>query len=583
MPFDAVFMSCLRKELEKKIIGNKIDKIQQPGRDLFILNTRSGKLLISLNSSSCRVQITDEVFENPASPPMFCMLLRKYLTGGRILSLSQPSFERVFDLEIETYDALGAKTVRHLIIELLGRYTNLILTDSDGIITDSVRRIGFEISDKRQVLSGLLYRLPPETGKMSPDIAQKNEIIRLIDNAGDIRLDKLLNLSFDGLSPLVCREIVYRAYGDTDVRASATDSRGGAELLADEFISLVSEIQNEYSRPYLISDKDGKPVDFSYTKISQYEEMMEVTEYGTFSELLTAFYSNRDKIERMRVRTQAISKNIRRLRDRTVRKVSAQKEELLMCSDREINRENGDLITSNIYRMQKGMTSLFAEDFFNTDGGIREIKLDPMKTPQQNAAKYYRDYTKAKTAETHLKEQIDKGESEIDYLDSVLESLERAENEKDVTEIRQELTDMGYIKSPKNSRKEKKIEQKPMRFISSSGIEILVGKNNTQNDHLTMKTALRHDIWLHTQRIHGSHVVVSSQNGEPDEQTIYEAAVIAAYYSKAKDSGNVPVDYTAVRNVKKPSGAKPGMVIYSDYSTLFVDPDEELVEKLRVK
>lgn len=582
MPFDAVFMSCLEKEIKDRVVGNRIDKVQQPERDLFILNIRGGKLMISLNSSGGRVAFTDETFENPASPPMFCMLLRKYLTGGKIISLSQPPFERVYNFEIETYDALGKQAVRHLVVELLGRYTNMILTDGDGIITDCVRRIGFDISDKRQILPGLLYHLPPGTGKLRPDEVTKDEILSLLDTAGDARLDKWLNTTFNGLSPLICREIVYRAYGSTDARVSETANHGGKERLAEELISLASGIYKT-SHPYLISDTEGKPVDFSYMKISQYENLMEVTEYGTFSELLSAFYSKRDRIERMRVRTQAISKNIRRLRDRTLRKVASQKEELLLTADRERNRQNGDLITSNIYRMKKGMTLLYAEDYYDPDGRVREIKLDPLKTPQQNAAKYYRDYTKAKTAETHLKEQIEKGESEIDYLDSVLEALEKAENERDVTEIRQELTDLGYIRVPNSSKREKKIEQKPMRFISSNGFEIFVGKNNSQNDRLTMKTALRRDVWLHTQKIHGSHVVISSQNGEPDERTIYEAAVIAAYYSQAKDSGNVPVDYTAVRNVKKPSGAKPGMVIYTDYSTLYVDPDEELVEKLREK
>ena len=583
MPFDAVFMSCLRSEIEDRTAGNKIDRVQQPERDVIILTMKGAKLLISLNASSGRVQITEENFENPMTPPMFCMLLRKHLTGGRILSVTQPPFERVFDFEIEVYDALGALKTRHLIAELMGRYTNLILTDEEMIIIDCIRRIGFDISDKRQVLPGLKYRLPPKTGKRSPLETGREEFINLLSDAGDVRLDKWLNSTFDGLSPLICREIVYRAYGSVDIRAGEAKSSGGFSPFYEAFFGLMDEIVKEKTSPYILTDADGRPFDYSYTEIKQYEGLYTITGCETYSQLLGEFYSKRDRIERMRVKTQSVSRNIRRLRDRTERKVAAQKEELLLTRDRDRNRENGDLITSNIYKMKKGMTVLVAEDYYSPEGGVREIKLDPLKTPQQNAAKYYKDYTKAKTAEIHLNEQIAKGEGEIEYLDSVLDELERAETEKDVAEIRQELTDLGYIRASKTSKREKRVEQKPMRFISTSGAEILVGKNNTQNDRLTLKTAFKNDIWLHTQKIHGSHVVISTAGGEPDENTIYEAAVLAAVYSQAKDGSNVPVDYTRVRYVKKPSGAKPGMVIYTDYKTVYVNPDESLAEKLRAK
>ena len=581
MPFDAIFMSCLRKETEERILGLKIDKVQQPDRDLIVLSFKGGKLMISLNSSNGRIQITGESFENPATPPMFCMLLRKHLSGGKIVEIKQPHLERVYDITVETYDALGAFAKKHLIVELMGRYTNLILTDGEMMIVDCVRRIGFDISNKRQVLPGLLYELPPKTGKTDPMSISREEFESMIGSQDDARLDKLIVGLFDGFSPLVSREIVYRAYGTTDVRLSEAGNLGGIGPLADSFFDILSRVENGNTIPYILFDKEGKPYDFSYIEIRQYENMCEGKACSGYSELLSEFYSKRDKIERMRTKTQSIGRNIRRLRDRTVRRLAAQEEELLLTADRDRNRENGDLIMSNLYRMKKGMSEITVDDYYAGEGKTRNIKLDILKTPQQNAAKYYKDYTKAKTAEVHLKEQIKKGETEVDYLESVLDSIEKAETEKDVSEIRQELVEFGYIRQPKNSRKEKKISQRPMHFVSSSGMDIWVGKNNTQNDTLTMKTAFKRDIWLHTQKIHGSHVVISAPDGPADERSLYEAAVIAAYFSQGKNGTNVPVDYTNVRFVKKPAGARPGMVVYTDYNTLYVTPDEKLVSSLK--
>lgn len=583
MPFDAVFMSCLKKEIEAETAGLKIDKVNQPDRDTIVLNLRGKKLLISLNSSGGRVSVTGETFENPQTPPMFCMLLRKYLTGGKIISLRQPPLERVYDFEIETYDALGKLSRRHLIVELLGRYTNLILTDGDMIITDCVRRIGFDISDKRQVLPGLLYREPPKTGRRSPILISEDEFCAALNEAGETRLDKWLGLVFDGFSPLICREIIYRAYGTADIRVAEAIDRDGGEGLKNAFFGLMSDIKDGRTSPYILYGDDGKPYDFSYTEIRQYGHLVKIDKKETFSSLLAEFYSKRDKINRMHTKTQALARSIRRQRDRTVRRTSAQREELLLAEDRELYRENGDLITSNLYKMTKGMDTLIADDYYNPEGGTREIKLDPLKTPQQNAAKYYRDYSKAKTAEIHLKEQIRKGETEAEYLDSILEELEKAETEKDIAEIRQELADSGYLRLPKGSKKEKRVEQKPLHFRSTSGVDIFVGKNNVQNDRLTFKTALRYDTWLHVQKIHGSHVIISAGGAEPDRETLLEAASLAALFSRGKESENVPVDYTQVKFVKKPSGARPGMVIYENYKTLFVTPDEELAEKLKVK
>ena len=583
MAFDAIFMSCLKNEIESRTVNLKISKVQQPERDIFLFTLRGEKIYVSLASYGARVAMTAENMENPQTPPMFCMFLRKHLTGGRIVSLTQPPLERAYDFEIEAYDQLGRITKLHLIVELLGRYTNLIVTDENMMIIDCVRRIGFDVSDKRQVLPGLLYTEPPKTGKRDPFKTEAGDLVSLLENSDDVRLDKWINTQFDGFSPLICREIVSRAYGVTDIRASEAKEKDGFAAFENSFLSLINEVKNGEFAPYILYDADGKPYEYSFTPITQYGGAMRCEKCEDFSSLMHEFYSKRDRIERTRTKTQAITKSIRRLRDRTERKVAAQKSELLLTADRDIFRENGDLITSNIYKMKKGMTVLAAEDYYNPEGGVREIVLDPLKTPQQNAAKYYRDYNKAKTAEIHLTRQIEKGEKEIDYLESVLEALEKADTERDVLEIRQELTSNGYLRAHKSAKKERPIEQKPMHFRSDTGMDIYVGKNNMQNDRLTMKAAFKRDIWLHVQKIHGSHVIISAPEGTADDVTLMQAASIAAYYSHGKDGKNVPVDYTQVRFVKKPAGSKPGMVVYTDYKTVYADPDEALAERLRVK
>lgn len=583
MAFDAIFMSCLKNEIESRTVNLKISKVQQPERDIFLFTLRGEKIYISLASYGARVAMTAENMENPQTPPMFCMFLRKHLTGGRIVSLTQPPLERAYDFEIEAYDQLGRITKLHIIVELLGRYTNLIVTDENMMIIDCVRRIGFDVSDKRQVLPGLLYTEPPKTGKRDPFKTEAGDLVSLLENSYDVRLDKWINTQFDGFSPLICREIVSRAYGLTDIRASEAKEKDSFAAFENSFLSLINEVKNGEFAPYILYDADSKPYEYSFTPITQYGGAMRCEKCEDFSSLMHEFYSKRDRIERTRTKTQAITKSIRRLRDRTERKVAAQKSELLLTADRDLFRENGDLITSNIYKMKKGMTVLAAEDYYNPEGGVREIVLDPLKTPQQNAAKYYRDYNKSKTAEIHLTQQIEKGEKEIDYLESVLEALEKAETERDVLEIRQELTSNGYLRAHKSAKKERPIEQKPMHFRSDTGMDIYVGKNNMQNDRLTMKAAFKRDIWLHVQKIHGSHVIISAPEGTADDLTLMQAASIAAYYSHGKDGKTVPVDYTQVRFVKKPAGSKPGMVVYTDYKTVYVDPDEALAERLRVK
>ncbi len=582
MPLDAVCLSALCGELGRRIIGMKIDKVQQPERDEILLNLRGNgdncRLLISAGTGNARVHVTEFSYENPQTPPMFCMLLRKHLVGAKICGLTQPPMERMLDMELDTYDEMGVYCKKRLILEIMGRYSNIILVGPDGIIIDCLRRVDSEMSERRQVLPGLIYRLPPKQDKLNPaETGSLEAVFGLNPPAG--QLDKWLLGNFEGLSPLICREIVSRAYGRTDIRAEECDD---LRPLASEFERLMGSVKSGSFTPLLLSEQ-GKPADFSYTDITQYGDIYDKENMGGFSQLLEAYYTRRDKADRVRQRAQSMTKTVKNAAARIERKLNLQRQEYTATLDRDRLRQQGDIITANLYQMQKGMTVLKAADFYSEDGVEVEIRLDPRKTPQQNAAKYYRDYTKAKNAEKVLSEQILSGENELQYLNSVIEEIEKAEGERDLAEIRQELTDTGYLRRQKSGKKEKRVEQKPMHFRSESGYDIWVGKNNIQNDRLTLKTALKTDIWLHTQKIHGSHVIISCGGTTPDNGTVETAAMLAALYSQGRESRKVPVDYTAVKNVKKPSGGKPGMVIYVDYKTVFVTPDEKLAEKLRVK
>ena len=583
MPLDAICLSAIRDELDGQIIGMRIDKVQQPERDIIILTLRGGgssrRLLMSSGTGDARMHLTEHQFENPASPPMFCMLLRKHLMGARITALTQPPAERLLDMSLSAPDAMGILSEKHLIIELVGRFSNIILTGSDGIIIDCLRRIGGDLADRRAVLPGLVYRLPPQQeGKLNPLNVSADEWLYAYNKSPEKTMDKWLLSAFYGLSPLLCRELSWRAYGNTDCRREITDDNGAA--LRNEFFKLINAANERKFEPWSIIGEDGVSYDFSFTRIRQYENALK-TECGTgFSLMLDRHYTLRAQIDRVRQRAFATEKTVKTVRDRIVRKLAAQREELKKTEERDFLRECGDIITANLHLMEKGKNELIARDLYSEDGGMRCIRLDPLKTPQQNAARYYKEYSKAKNAGKFLAEQIQIGESELDYIESVLTEINLAEGERDIQSIRNELTLAGYIKSHKQS-KDKTKETEPARFTSSAGCRILVGRNNYQNDQLTLKTASKSDMWLHIQKAHGAHVIMACGGETPDEQSLYEAAAIAAFYSSARGDSKVPVDYTLARHVKKPSGGRPGMVIYTSYKTIIASPDEELVASLR--
>ena len=575
MPLDALCLTAVAGEVRAAVQGGKIDKIYQPTRDEVVLYIRGPagnvRLLLSANPGHPRAHLTERNRENPEQPPMFCMLLRKHLQGARILELNQPPLERILDFRLETLDELGDRVERRLVLEAMGRSANLLLLDGEGRIVDCTRRVDGDLArGQRQLLPGLFYRQPPAVDKLNPFTLSPEELRLVLSNPLGKAWDKLLLDSFTGLSPLVARELAFRAGDDS-------------EKLAAELEKLGKAVEENRFTAYLLV-REGKPVDFTFLPVLQYGPETESIPRESFSALLDDFFSDRESAERVRQRGQDLVKSVTSARDRTARKLGNQARELEATKNRERLRELGDILTSNLHLMEKGMSTFRTMDFYDPEGGEVDIPLDPLLTPQQNAAKYYKEYNKAKTAEEMLTIQIEKGEKELEYLNSVLENIALAEGEKDLQEIRQELTETGYLRRPKTAAKRaKRVSGKPMEFRSSAGLRISVGKNNSQNDLLTTKLAYKSDIWLHTQKIHGSHVILWLEGGEADARSLTEAAQLAAYFSQARDGSKVPVDYTPVKYVKKPAGARPGMVVYTTYQTAVVEPDAELAKKLRVK
>ena len=587
MPFDAVLLRAVREELVQRAVGARIDKVQQPERDALVLTLRApglggGKLLLCASPNHARAHFTKINMENPAQPPMFCMLLRKHLVGGRVVQIEQPPMERLLKLKLECTDEMGERTERTLVVEIMGRNSNVILVDHEGRIMDSLRRVDYEMSEKRQVLPGLFYHEPPRQEKRDPlELSLEELTAMLLSQQGQQKTDDWLLKNFAGLSPLICRELSWRYCGSTDADMLLWSDRE-KERYASFLFAFFEDIRAGKFTPVLLK-KEGKPSDFSYTPIGQYGDYMTCEQPESFSDLLDRYFAERDHSERMRQKGQTLHRTVHSLRERTARKLQVQRKELEATYDRERLRQYGDLVMANLHAITRGQSKLKCIDFYDPEQAEIEIPLSVTLSPQQNAAKYYKDYTRAKNAEKILTGQIAAGEQELEYLGSVLDALNRAESEKDLNEIRQELVEGRYVRLNGGKKQMKSQPSRPMEFCSSVGERIYVGRNNRQNDLLTTKAAYKRDVWLHAQKIHGSHVIIECAGHDPHEQTLTEAAQLAAYYSQAREGQNVPVDYTEVRNVKKPNGAKPGMVIYDHYNTLYVTPDAELAERLRIK
>lgn len=574
MPLDAVCLQAVVAELAPQITGSRIEKIQQPARDQVVLLLRGNRrLLLSAGGGQPRLHLTELLRDNPAQPPMFCMLLRKYLSGGIIESIQQAPLERVVTLTVSAADELGERSQFSLILEAVARRANLILADKDGHIIDCLRRIDFEMNPDRQVLPGLFYHLPAPPDKVSPFTVTEEEFAALAAAAGEgAPADQWLVRTVNGLSPLVARELTFRACGSTDAPVT-----GHTAALWSAFAAWRDTVNEKHFTPAMLK-RSGVPMDFTYLHVGQYGGAAEEETYTSFSRLLDDFYEKREQAERVKQKGQDLVKTASNGAARLRRKIAAQEQELAESKNRDKWRVYGELITANLYRMERGMSRLTAQNYYDPDCADVDIPLDVRLSPQENAAKYFKKYTKAKTAEKYITAQLEKARVELTYLESVLQELTLAESEQDFNDIRAELTDGGYLRA--KGRKQPQRPSKPREFRSTAGLRILVGRNNRQNDRLTAKDAEKWDIWLHTQRIHGSHVILCTGGAQPDEQSIAEAASLAAYFSQAQNSTKVPVDFTQVKYVKKPAGSPPGFVNYTNYKTILADPSEELVKRL---
>ncbi|MDE6796753.1 MAG: NFACT family protein [Ruminococcus sp.] len=581
MALDGAFLFAVKNELTQ-LIGGRIEKIHQPSREEIIISIRtrqgSKKLYISANAGSARVHITEKNVDNPQTPPMFCMLLRKRLGNGKLIAIRQDGLERILFLDFECVNEIGDIVVITLVCEIMGRCSNLIIV-SDGKIIDSIKRVDSEMSRERMVLPAMSYTLPPKTDRLNFLTADGEEIIDRLRENSQAELSKALIRVFEGISPVLAREWAFYAGNGQHLDGNVS----GQELVRLLFIIKRTQIQLLDGQCCFnaVITNDGILKDFSFIPLTQYGDFMDIKVLPTASALLDYFYSERDNSVRTKQRANDLFRLLVNLTDRITRRISVQREELSACSDRDYYKLCGDLISANIYRIKKGDSSALLENFYDENYPVVEIKLDVRKTPSQNAQYYYNEYKKSVTAEKKLTEQIEHGTEELQYLDSVFDSLTRATSENDIIQLRLELREQGYIKSTNTKAKPPKALP-PIEYKSSDGYTILVGRNNCQNDKLSLKFAEKSDIWLHTQSITGSHVIIVTNGETPPDSTIEEACIIASVNSKGRDSNLVPVDYCLARYVKKPSGAKPGKVIFTNYKTAFVKPDIELEKNRRV-
>lgn len=573
MALDGITLSMLKNELAKNLVGARVDKIHQPSKEELIMSFRCGgeskKLLISASASAPRVHFTEAPVDNPKSPPMFCMLMRKYISGAKLIGIEQFGLERILHFSFSTYNEFGDPVVLKLAVETMGRHSNIILIGNDGKIIDSIKRVTADMSSVRQVMPGMAYVFPPSQDKMNTLDLDYMEFIARLRAGRNVPLSKALMEVLDGVSPIVCREFSdYATKGNDTVARELSDSE--CEDLVYVIDKTASAVKNGEGKPYIIEGDDGKPIDFTFMEVKQYGEAATPKLCESFSAMLDRFYSERSGADRMKQRSGDLFRFVMNLCDRLSRKLDIQRQELARSEERDALRIRGELIHANLHSIEKGMTSVILENYYDNNNPI-EVKLDPRLSPNQNAQHYFSEYRKADTAEKMLKKFIEKGEAELSYIESVFDLLSRARTEDEVLMLREELAEQGYIRRSRQ-KNQKPLKLSPKEYISTDGFKILCGRNNLQNDKLTFKDSKKYDIWFHTQKIHGSHTVVITEGREVPSSTIEQAAIVAAYNSKGRDSSLVPVDYTEIRNVRKPSGAAPGKVIYEHYKTAYVRP-----------
>lgn len=586
MALDGLVINSLAYELKTKLVGGKVDKIHQPEGDELVLYIRNNKenfkLVLSSSASNPRIYIASEYKkENPIKAPMFCMLFRKYIQGGIITDICQIDFERIIKISVESFDELKEKTTKDIYIEIMGRHSNIILTQNERII-DSIKRIPPSVSRVRQLLPNLTYELPPSQDKINPikGISIKSFINTLREFDGPIY--KGIYSKFLGISPSISKEICHRSSLDINDNAQYK-TRDELSILYRVFSDLFTKIKNNEYEPCIVIDENiDKVIDFSCINLS-FLDGNKFIKYDSISKIIEDYYKTKDFKDRIHQKTSDLRKSISIKLDRLYHKQKKIEKELKDADNADEFKVKGELLTSYIYMIEKGMESIEVANFYDENYSNIIISLNKNLTPSENAQKYFKKYSKLKTAKIELTSQITICNEEIEYLENIMLGIENCENLEELDDIKDELIRLGYAKAPYRykAKKELDVTTKPNEFISSDGFTILVGKNNKQNDYLTLRIADPEDIWMHTKNIPGSHVIIKCAGKKVPDETLLEGAMLAAFYSKARMSSQVPVDYTLKKHVKKPSGSKPGMVIYETNSTVYVTPVEEIVVKLK--
>jgi len=585
MAIDGAYLHCLRQEMETRLQGARVDKIHQPSKEELVLALRSltgnFKLYLSARVNSPRVHFTEVALENPPSPPMFCMLLRKRLTGARLVSVRQIGLERVLYFDFDAINELGDTVRLTLAVEVMGRYSNIILIDDDDRVVDAIKRVDLTMSPMRPILPGIGYIVPLVDSVRVDLLNNTVEEVAARIMEGGAPIDRAIRSCTQGLSPLVCREIAHQTLrGDEDTGTLTEAQQHRLERALYRIRQAL--LSTEKRTPYILYRTDHTPLEFSFLPITQYGLSAVGREVEGFSRLLDDFYAEKDAAERMRQRSQDIWRVLNTTVDRISRKLNNQRRELADSGKRDEKRLYADLINANLHTIPKGAEKAELVNYYDETCPTVTVPLDPALSATQNAQKYYKEYRKAKTAEEILGQQIQIGEQDLVYLDSVFDALSRATTVRELDDLRAELVGTGYLRRQGGKQKPPP-PTKPLEFVSDDGFTILVGRNNVQNDKLTTRTAKGSDWWFHTKNIAGSHTVVLTDGVTPPNETLMQAAIIAATHSKAADSAQVPVDYTQIKHVKKPAGAKPGMVIYETNRTVYVTPDKALAARLMKK
>ncbi|MBA1333777.1 MAG: Fibronectin/fibrinogen-binding protein [Firmicutes bacterium] len=579
MSFDGYTLRCLIDELNTELSGSRIEKIYQPANDLLVINlrTKRGKdrLLISANPSNPRMHLTEDYQFSAGHPPMFCMLMRKHFQNGIIASISQEGLDRVVIISVRATDELGTTATKHIVVEIMGRHSNIILLDNNRIIIDAAKRVSPEMSSYRQLHPGILYKSPPGQHKLNMLTNSSEALKQKLLECNGLSAEKAILNSLEGIGKLLATEICYRSGIEPD---AWLDSNNICRLLdtTETFRAVI--FQSDYSP--VIYYKSGRPQYFSAVLLTHLN--LDSVKHDNVNRMVDSFFSEKLRREQLTQAKDGLERLVRGFLEKNMKKMANQQEEYDNAQDYGVYRLYGELLTANLFRLKEKADRAIVQNFYDADAKEIEIPLNPNLTPSENAQRFFREYGRKKRTVENLSSHIENTKNEIQYLESLLFNIEKSTDMEMLAEIRSELLREGLIKDRDAKSGEKTPERsKPLRFISCDGLDIFVGKNNYQNDYLTLKLAARDDLWLHTKDIPGSHVVIKAGNSEVPVSTLHQGAMLAAFFSKGRHSSNVPVDYTEVKNVNKPSGAKPGMVVYRNNRTLFVTPDEELVNAIK--